>query len=154
MFFPAASSRRPCAPYSSLVSSLRRVKFFVCLWFGDAVCRWWQKQLAGKLTTLQRASCGGTPLASDLFNKGSQLTCARSVPGTRNFCFLAVLLGTGPFSLHTSLLRRKLSCLERTLEHLCSVQEKDALTACMKERNGAHWRRKHQGGGQSETVQQ
>lgn len=105
---------------------------------GDAVC--WlggKNQLAG----IQLRPCSGILLAGLHFPPicSTRLSTDLRVlsAGTRDFCFSAVLPETGPFSLHTSLLRRKLSCLERTLEHLCSVQEKDALTACMKERK---WR--------------
>jgi hypothetical protein len=68
--FPAASSRRPRALYSSFVSSLRRVEFFVCLWLVTQLLVWWQETACRDSSyDPAAASCGGTPLGSDLFNK-------------------------------------------------------------------------------------
>jgi hypothetical protein len=57
------------APYNSFVSSLRRVKFFVCLWLVTQL--WLVAETACRDSGYgpAAASCCGTPLASDLFNK-------------------------------------------------------------------------------------
>ena len=69
------------------------------------------------------ASCRGTPLASRLVQQGSQTDLRVLSAGTRDFLLIGSAARDRPFSLHTSLLREKLSLLVRTLQHLCSIQE-------------------------------
>src|SRR5271154_619017 len=98
--FPAASSRRPRAPYSSFVSSLRRVDFFVCLWlvtqFVGLVAR---TSLQGfKLRPCSGILLAGLhlpPICSTRLSTDLRVLSA----GTRDFCLLAMLPGTGPLLL-------------------------------------------------------
>jgi hypothetical protein len=91
---------------------------------GDAAVAGGRNSFAGGL---KLRPCSGilprTPLASRLVQQGSQTDLRVLSAGTRDFLLIGSAARDRPFSLHTSLLREKLSLLVRTLQHLCSIQE-------------------------------
>lgn len=90
---------------------------------GDAAVASGRNSLQGiQPTTLQRHPAAGLhspPISSTRLSTDLRVLSA----GTRDFLLIGSAARDRPFSLHTSLLRRNLSLLVRTLEPLCSVQE-------------------------------
>ena len=118
-----------CGGHTLLVVLLCRhfaeSSFFICLWLVTQ-----QLRLVAETACrgLKLRPCSGIlPRDSTclrLVQQGSQLTCACSVQATRDFLLIGSAARDRPFSLHTSLLRRKLSLFVRTLERLCSASSR------------------------------
>ena len=117
----------PCVDHTFLIVLLCRhfavSSFFVRLWLvtqlwlvAETACR------GSGLRPLQRHPAAGLhspPISSTRLSTDLRVLSA----GTRDFLLIGRAARDRPFSLHTSLLRRNLSLLVRTLEPLCSVQE-------------------------------
>jgi hypothetical protein len=114
----------PCVDHTFLIVLLCRhfavSSFFVRLW------------LVTQLWLVAETACRGSGLrpCSGILPRDSPISSTRLSTdlrvlsaGTRDFLLIGSAARDRPFSLHTSLLRRNLSLLVRTLEPLCSVQE-------------------------------